>query len=160
MRRKIYQSLDYIDLDTYVNVNGQRTLIQFRGGSLKPRANGKYIATDPAIIKALDAAGGLNKDFKCILIDDVPDQKKEPVNQTVKAAPAPATEDPDPPEPTDKDEERPEKPPQSVTGITNVQEAREWLLKNFPDVKASQLPNGKEVKKVALMYGVEFTDLP
>ena len=47
-----------------------------------------------------------------------------------------------------------------VEGIKTIQAAKEYLIANFADVKASHLPNGEAVKKVAAEKKVLFVDLP
>jgi hypothetical protein len=141
--RKTYQLIHYQSLDTYVSVNGKKVLIQFRGGSLKPKINGKFTSTDPDVIAAMDkgmlAPGAA---YRCI--DTFTDDK--PVS-------APKNE-----EPQSTSEEGPEGF-QKVEGITTIQMARDYLLKNIDGLVAAKLPNGNAIREQARIHKIEFTDL-
>jgi len=168
--RKTYQSKHFQLLDTYVKVKGEKLQILFRGGSLKPKVNGKYTTEDQDIIAVLDA--DLSKPgcaYTCIQSEKLP----EPAGKT--GAPAKPAPEPEPePEPQDdepKEESGQEEPVQedpevnvpegftAVPGITTVQEAREYLLDNYPDIQGNKIPNGQAVKAAAANKQIFFTDL-
>jgi hypothetical protein len=139
MTRKTYQSLTYQTLSMYVLVNGQKRLVQFKGGTLKPKMNGKYITDDPQMIAALDTDSANGKMFKCIAVE-TNDEAKEPTeDQPV------ATEDP--------------KDVIKVTGIKTAQSARDYLLQNIPDLSSTKLPNLTTIKEVAAANSIKFVDL-
>lgn len=160
-QRKVYQAVNYQYLDTYVMVRGQKTLIQFRGGTLSPKMNGKYSTDDPDVIAALDEdikRSGSRASFSCIHTEGSPDSEE------VKKADAPKAEEPkkEAPEgdgnPPDDDPELPVYV--EVPGITTVQAAKEYLLDRFKDeVKISHLANKEAVIKVATQKYVKFIDL-
>ena len=139
---KIYQSIDYQVLDTYVMAGGSRRLIEFRGGSLQPRINGKFSTSDPEIIAALDAdiaRGGAS--FKCIHSEDLPDGAKAKGK---------------------KESEENDFVPEDfnhVTGITTGQAARDFLLENVPGLSNTKLPNIATIKEVAKANKIFFVDL-
>ena len=137
--RKTYRSLVYKDLDTYVMVNGQKTLIQFRGGSLQPPINGIYVSDDPVVIEAMDKDRGNGTSFICIL--------SEGAVEAPKAEPKKATE------------EDPQEELQKVFGITNLQDAKNYLLKNIEGLTLSKMPNAASVKNVAAKNGIKFPEL-
>jgi hypothetical protein len=153
--RKTYQSIHFITHDTYVDANGKKVQVLFRGGSLKPRINGKYSTSDPAIIAALDR--GLNaKGATYRLISSEDDGIEEPVQEVkaeVKAPKAPPADPPAAP-PADVPEGFIE-----VKDIATVQKARDYLVANFEGITAAKLPNGPAIKKFALENKIAFTDL-
>lgn len=158
-QRKVYQAVSYQYLDTYVMVNGQKVLVQFRGGTLSPRMNGKFSTEDPDVIAALDAdlnRLGSNASFKCIHSEEIPDA------EGVKKADAPKAEEPKKEAP-DGDGKPPASDPipaTEVPSITTVQAAKEYLLQQFPDeLKVSHLQNKEAVLKVAAEKLLKFTDL-
>lgn len=162
MQRKVYQATLYQYLDTYVEVNGQKTLIQFRGGTLQPRLNGKFATDDPNVIAALDAdikRLGAKASFKCIHSEEIPDPKEEnaPVKSTAPQSAAPQVE---PPAADDVPAGDNAAPIVEIPGITTVQAAKEFLLEKYPeDVKISHLPNKEAVLKVAAEKRIKFVDL-
>lgn len=100
-KQKTYQATNYIQLDTYVLVDGQPFMIEFRGGSQELNMNGKFSTTDQKIIKAMDAdiarVGKDKASYKVIheevLLEDDPlkedlEQKEIPDIKTVTAAKA------------------------------------------------------------------------
>lgn len=160
MQRKVYQATNYQYLDTYVEVKGQKTLIQFRGGTLQPRLNGKFATDDPDVIAALDAdinRLGAKASFKCIHSEEIPGPKEEnaPVKSTAPQSAAPLGE-------PVKDAPAGDNaaPIAEIPGITTVQDAKEYLLDKFADsVKISHLPNKDAVQKVAAEKRIKFVDL-
>lgn len=142
-QRKVYRSLVYKDLDTYIVIDGVKTLIQFRGGSLQPPINGIYVTQDPKVIKAMDSDRGNGTSFICI-----------------------ASEGEEGPEEDVKAEVKKEKPqvfdqPQmkQVPGIFTIQDVKEYLLKNIDGLKPVQMPNAKSVENMAAKHGLVFPDL-
>ena len=153
MQRKTYQSIHYKDLDTYVSVNGVKTLIIFRGGTLKPKVNGKVSTDDPALIKAMDNDPGNGTSFRCISIEG----EAEPSVRENPVIPSKAKEKKQEPE-DDTQDRNPEIT--KVEGISTVQAARDYLLNNVPELTASKIPNGAAVKNVAAANNILFVDLP
>jgi len=140
--RKTYRSLVYKELDTYVLVDGVKRLIQFRGGSLQPRINGIYVTEDPKVVEAMDSDRGNGTSFVCIRSEgeSEPAEKKK----TVK--------------PAEKKKE-PGEDLEEVPGITNLQDARNYMLSRYEDLRPSQLNNTIMVKAQAVKKGIKFTEL-
>lgn len=143
-QRKVYRSLVYKDLDTYIMVDGVKTLVQFRGGSLQPPINGIFVTQDPAVIKAMDKDRGLGTSFVCIASDGEPDPEDEDEKPKIRKE-APKVFD----------------APQmkNVPGIFTLQDVREYLLKEIEGLKPAQMPNAKSVENLAAKHGFVFPDL-
>ena len=143
--RKVYRSLIYKTLDTYIMVDGQKTLIEFRGGTLQPPINGIFVTDNPNVIKAMDKDSGYGTSFTCISSEGDPKPEKAPPRGPVLKEEVPKT-----PEVIEK---------KTVPGITNIQEAKEYLLKNIEGLKLANMPNTKSVKNLMVKNGFEFPDL-
>ena len=144
--KRIYQSKHYQELDTYVNVNGTKRLIQFRGGSLKPKVNGKFTTTDSALIAVMDKdATRPGASYKVIF--------KE--NDT---APVPSPE----PEPAPKKDPEPEKDAKSITAedVKTFHQARKFLIENIEGLTNGMLPNMIAIKETAAKHNITFPNLP
>jgi hypothetical protein len=156
MTRKTYQSIHYIELDTYIMVGGHRKLIQFRGGSLKPRINGRYTTSDPAEVEVLDKdAKRPGASFKCVYSEEIPERT---FNIEVKSE---ATQ-PEPEEFKDQSEDISAQSMgvKSVPEINTVQEARKYLAANVEGLTLSKLPNATAVKSAAAKNNIVFPNLP
>jgi len=143
-KQKTYQSVHFVQLDTYLKVKGQRTLIEFRGGTLEPKRNGTYNCTDPDIIEALDAnikRIGQKCSYKCIheeilFEDDSPQKKKG--NSVMRDVPE----------------------------INTVTAGREWLINASAEgqieegITPSMIKNRTDVLRIAEENGIRFVDLP
>lgn len=153
--RKTYQSLHYQELDTYVLINGQKRLVKFRGGTLRPKINGKISTDDPELIAALDKAKGNGVSFACILTEGEAPKTEKKVKEQEK--------DPEPePEETKVPEETPPLPDNKLTEVlevTNLQEAKEFLVGAVEGLKPSQMPNAKSVLNQALKNNFSFPNL-
>ena len=146
--RKIYQSLEFKSLDTYELVNGVKTVIQFRSGSLNPSAKGQFTTTNPHIIEAMDHSTSNGITFKCIHTETFDDGKELPAAPVIEAEP----------------EHEPElaaneEPAEQVPDISTVQAARAYLVERF-QIPISKLPNAASVRKAAAANKIEFIDLP
>ncbi len=170
--RKTYQSIHFIELDTYIMVGGHKKLIQFRGGSLKPRINGRYTTDDPKEIEVLDKdAKRPGISFKLIHSEEIPDKvTEEPtVAPMVKKAPAEPIKKQTLPEEAKEVEEfkdQEEASPATSVGyktvpeITTVQDARKYLADNVEGLTLSKLPNATAVKNAAAKNNIVFPNLP
>lgn len=142
--RKTYQSVHFTTLSTYVMVNGQKVLIQFQGGTLRPRRNGIYTTEDPAIIAALDARAG--KSFRCIHTEGTPTQEsKSNSSKDVK-----------------KEDDKSRNTPdvlKEVPEVTNIIEARNYLVANIEGMTSAKLPNMQSVINTASKNGISFPNL-
>lgn len=164
---KTYQSIHFIELDTYIMVGGNKKLIQFRGGSLKPRIMGRYTTKDPDEIVALDRATRRpGASFKCIATEGAPDVVESP--RPGPKPPAP------PPGPTKEQSElQGEAPDQDeredlteateglklIPEVTTVKAAREYLANNIEGLTLSRLPNLAAVKNAAEKNNIAFPNL-
>jgi len=130
MITKTYQALHYQSYEMYVMFQGKRTLISFRGGSLRPPINGKFQTTDPVLqdILAKDSSNGIS--FKEISSFD---DEAEPVieKSDIKKA----------------------------EGINTVQGARDYLLAKIDGLTQGSLPNKTAVMAIAEKYKIAFPDL-
>ena len=170
--RKIYQSIHFIELDTYIMVGGHKKLVQFRGGSLKPRINGRYTTNDPKEIEVLDKdAQRPGASYKCIHTEGTPDivtlKKEQPVKAKAEDNPAPATTDAA--EAGAKDSEEFKDQGEDLAGsvgyktvpeINTVQDARKYLADNVEGLTLSKLPNATAVKNAAAKNNIVFPNLP
>ena len=140
-KQKTYQATQAVQLDTYVSVNGQKVLIEFRGGTLDPRINGRYQTSNPDIIAALDAdivRVGPACTFKCIheelLIED------DPLSDDL----------------TEKE----------IPGVKTVTAAKTWLVEASEQgiikkgITAGMIKNRTDVLRIAAENKVTFTELP
>jgi len=155
---KIYQSIRFHTLDTYVMVDGKQHLIEFRGGTLKPDIKGKFTTNDPKLIKALDNDSGNGNSFKCIGVIG----KKDPKPDNFKSNPPEGTD-----EPAQSGEEHPDTPDTKVDqkaiiadGISTVQGARDYLVSNVDGLTASKLPNKAAILNAAKANNIVFPHLP
>jgi len=139
--QKTYQSIEFMQFDTAVMVNGQKVLLEFRGGSLDPKRNGTYQTNDPGVIVAMDATikrAGKACGFECIHEDiaiiDEDDNKVKNLTE--------------------------------VPGITTVTAARQWLLeasekKEIAEgITAGMIKNRTDVLRIADENNIKFVDLP
>ena len=160
--RKIYQAIEFRTLDTYQMVGGNKMRIEFRNSSPAPNARGQYTTEDPDVIAAMEKSASFNTTYKCIHTETVGDP--EPAPRT-KAAPKIQESGPDEGTGEGNDEAGKENPNAGagdgvteVPGITTIQAAREYLVKNC-EGNASKLPNGTAVKKFAAEKKINFVDL-
>jgi hypothetical protein len=144
-KQKTYMATGAIQLDTYALVDGQKVLIEFRGGSLDLRRNGIFQTSDQKVIAALDAdiarVGAARCSFKVIheetLIEDDPEGTiTEPLEEKI------------------------------IPDVTTVTAAKKWLLDASgkglikKGVTASMIPNRTAVFKIAEENNVKFPNLP
>ena len=160
--RKIYQAVEFRTLDTYESVGGNKVRIEFRNSSPAPNARGQYTTEDPAVIAAMEKSASFNTTYKCIHTETFGD----PAPVTKKAAPKgqPPADDEGAGGAGEGDDNAGKEDPNAgdgvteVPGITTIQAAREYLVKNC-EGNASKLPNGTAVKKFAAEKKIKFVDL-
>lgn len=150
MLRKTYQSIHYQILDTYIVVNGVKKPVLFRGGSLKPRINGKYTTTDPDEIAVLDAdAKRPGAEYRCIQSVGIADQERsESQEPSFKVSPEPV------------DGTVITEGLASVEEVKTVKDAREYLLSHVVGMTVSKLPNTNAIKNAAAKNNILFPNLP
>ena len=88
----------------------------------------------------MDSDRGNGTSFVCIRSEGEPDEKKKTVKPVEKKK-----------EPVEDIEE--------VPGITNLQDARNYMLSRFQDLRPSQLNNTIMVRAQAVKKGIKFTEL-
>lgn len=114
---------------------------EFKGGKLQPYVRKPYLVLEAeSDQKALEAS----KQFKQGMISLV---KEEEVKGTATVYET---------EPTGSPAAKDLKP---VEGIEKVQQAKEYLLGNFEELKAGDVPNKDAILKVAEEKGLSFPDL-
>ena len=145
-QRKVYQANAYKDLDIYVMYGGTtKKQILFRGGSLQPRINGKYITSDPKDIEAIEKHSMFNVWFRCVQVDEIPEDENALLDDV---------------KPQDQNTEADQIPEgfTKVEGIKTLQAAKEYLVKEC-GMDSKKLPNGVAVKNAAKENKVVFVDL-
>ncbi len=130
MITKTYQAIGYQTYDMYVMLEGQRALISFRGGSLRPPINGTFQTTDPKLQSALAKDTARDLTFQEIGSFDDEAKEDEATSDVTK-----------------------------VDGIITVQRAREYLISNIEGMTQGSLPNRTAVLAIAAQHKIVFTDL-
>lgn len=135
MIQKTYQALRYQTYDMYVELNGKRVLVPFRGGTLRPDIKGTYSTTDPEMqaVLAKDTSNGLTfKEIASFDDESGPEDEKEASTDGVT----------------------------EVTGITTFQGAKDYILANIEGMTPGKVPNKTAVRAIAAEYKIVFPDLP
>ena len=160
--RKTYQALEFKDLDTYEMIDGQKTLIKFRGQGQSIYARGIFVTSDQAVIRALDNSTSYGISFKVIKSEVIPgsEVKAAPVAEAPEVAHTPDLADtPDLTDDKDLTDDLADVFDYTdVPGITTVQAAKEYLVANHGG-QVSKLQNWKAVAEFAKANKVRFTDM-
>jgi hypothetical protein len=138
MIQKTYQALQYQTYDMYVKIGDKAVLVAFRGGTLRPDVKGTYVTTDPVMQAALDKDTSNGLTFKEIATFDDEADTVEELDENGKNADG-ITE---------------------VSGITEVQAAKDYIIANVDGITASSVPNKTAVLAIAAQHKIVFTDLP
>ena len=137
---KTFESVNYTDWQTIINVNGQDRKIHFANG-IDMRENGfiggKYHTTDPDEIKSLENHPQFGSEI--VLFKDVIEYDNNPG----------LTNDSDVKEDSMK----------IVEEVTTMAEASAWLKKNFDDVSYKEVSNAKAIKNFIKDNNVSFPKL-
>ncbi len=177
--RKTYMAKSKNRLSIYAFVDGRPVLCEFRNASKSnPLLKGTFTTNNPKLIDALEKDSGFNKKFilSATLDDDSKVENLEfrslDINPKVKTE-EPAKVPESKPVESKKDESKKE-PSETAEGpkednslpkdvkivskdiVGNVQEAKEWLKKEFKDLTLKQLGNKKIVLEVAKQKNVHF----
>jgi len=141
-KQKTYQATNYIQLDTYVEVNGARFLVEFRGGSQELNKNGIFSTTDQSVIAAMDAdiarVGKDKASFKVIHEEVV--LEDEPFTEPMEE--------------------------KAIPDIKTVTAAKAWLVEASEQgiikkgITSGMIKNRTDVLRIAGENKVTFTDLP
>jgi len=129
-------------------------------GHLKPRKKGELTTSEPALIKAIDRRierAGAKAGIICVNEVKIPDKDAEQSPLVVETMDGDIRFE---------DEVRPSEVKTTFTpqvevvgGMSNVQEARDYLLKKFDDVTTREVSNKGLVLKVAQEKNINFVDL-
>jgi len=143
MPRKVYQLKHFLQLETSTVVDGKKVAIKFSGESLFPRVPGRFEATDPKLIAAMDAdmkRAGSNCAYKCISAEG--DDKEKDLYD-------------------DQEEGLTDEPSEftKAEDVKTLQEAKEYLVKNVEGMTASRIPNKQAVLNAAKENKIEFPNL-
>ena len=137
---KTFESVNYTDWQTIINVNGQDRKIHFANG-IDQRENGfiggKYYTTDPDEIKSLENHPEFGSEI--ILFKDVIEYDNNPG--------------------LTNDTEVKEDSVKIVEEVTTMAEASAWLKKNFDDVSYKEVSNAKAIKNFIKDNNVSFPKL-
>lgn len=137
---KTFESVNYTDWQTIINVNGQDRKIHFANG-IDQRENGfiggKYYTTDADEIKSLENHPEFGSEI--ILFKDVIEYDNNPG--------------------LTNDTEVKEDSVKIVEEVTTMAEASAWLKKNFDDVSYKEVSNAKAIKNFIKDNNVSFPKL-
>tara|TARA_R100001440_G_scaffold64239_2_gene84854 strand:+ start:1448 stop:1903 length:456 start_codon:yes stop_codon:yes gene_type:complete len=137
---KTFESVNYTDWQTLINVNGEDRRVHFANG-IDQRENGfiggKYHTTDPDEIKSLENHPLFGQEI--VLFKDVIEYDNNPQIQN--------------------DSEYQDNTVQIVDEVTTMAEASAWLKKNFDDVSYKEISNAKSIKKFIKDNNVSFPKL-
>lgn len=137
---KTFESVNYTDWQTIINVNGQDRKIHFANG-IDQRENGfiggKYYTTDVDEIKSLENHPEFGSEI--ILFKDVIEYDNNPG--------------------LTNDTEVKEDSVKIVEEVTTMAEASAWLKKNFDDVSYKEVSNAKAIKNFIKDNNVSFPKL-
>ncbi len=151
-------------------------------GHIRPRRiKGRLITSEPALIEAIDQRivnAGNKTGIICLsekqiddsLADKTPDvvQTKTGENRFINEVQATEIEgNPDKPDADTGDTSPADQPPpppvitqkKEVPGISRVQDAKEWLLKNIDGLKTRDVTNKDQITRVASDNNIIFVDL-
>nr|BAR34188.1 hypothetical protein [uncultured Mediterranean phage uvMED] len=137
---KTFESVNYTDWQTLINVNGEDRRIYFANG-IDQRENGfiggKYHTTDPDEIKSLENHPQFGSEI--VLFKDVIEYDNNPG--------------------LTNDAEVKEDSMKIVEEVTTMAEASAWLKKNFDDVSYKEVSNAKAIKNFIKDNNVSFPKL-
>jgi len=165
--QKTYQSIQYKELHLRINVNNRSHAIDFTGGTTYPKViNGTFQTNDTDIQNALERSPSFNKMYRLMLSEGVsdtvpdssmPDLKRlEIENAELKATIEAMKQD----AARDKAQQTTEEfkaETVKVSGVYNLQQARDYLVNNHGYNKRS-LINPATIKKRVEEHNIEFTD--
>lgn len=167
MSLNVYQSLTAVYQLAFVRVNGRNVPIKFSGGQKSPKLiRGRFITTDAELQKAIENSPEYGKKWIRIVPPHGVIAPVVPPDGNLELEQAPAEEQP-PAEITVKviktDEPVAESPApvksQSVPGIVNAQQAKEYLLRqNLEGVTFKSIMRKEQIYAAAVKFGFTFPD--
>ena len=174
---KTYQLINDINLTTPVLCGGKAIMISFTGGmrnSGETMRHGQFTTSDEELQKALEADRGYGRVFRCITPvpvtekDNPPTEPQTVETQSVTLEAAVNTSDEAETEETEETQdavpsESDNAPAQSdtvevVSGVTNKQQALEWLAANRNIDGLKPTCRAEAVRNAAALHGVSFPD--
>jgi len=127
---KQYQLKTAMEFHLRIMINGEKEVISFTGGSQFPVVvRGKFATTDPKVAEALEKHSFFNVEY-ILVREDKPAKKKSVEVEGF----------------------------QDVTGITTIQEAKDWLVQNV-GADESVLNNKDRIMMAAESNKIHFVDL-
>jgi len=142
MAKKVYQTIQYVELRHSIIHNGQVEIIIFGGGFMTPFVQqGRFETDNVELQNSLETDPYFDIFFELEAVYETPEVlESENTNLGVVTGADGIT---------------------SVNGITTNTQAKEYLLKNFPDkVKVSQMVNKAAIIEIAKELNVIFPELP
>ena len=163
--RKTYMSKYKSGLQIYAYIGGKPVLCEFKNASrFNKNIRGTFTTNNPELIEALEKDSGFN--VKYILLDTKEDESGVVDALEVRGMEINPKEEIPEPAPVKKVREvKPEKPSVQVApsvqvvskeDVKNVQEAKEWLRRNFKDLTFKKLSNKEIILEVAKEKNVHF----
>lgn len=130
---KTYESINSINMIWEAKVNGKYIPIVFTGGTNSPkRENAKFTTDNESIQEALEKSPYFNREYKLINVEEVVVPVQIPEQIQIK----------------------------QIEGIFNGQQAKEYIIKNFPGTTFRVLQNKQMILQFAKEHHIEFTDWP
>lgn len=151
---KTYKLIKDINLTTPVRLGNSIVMISFVGGSRNTGEDirrGWFTTGDEALQQALEADSGYGRVFRCIT--PVPKAKPE---KPAEMKSAEATEGS--PDASGADSSAETVSPEAVSGVTNKQQAIEWLAANRGIDGLKPTCRAEAVRNAAALHGVSFPD--
>lgn len=164
MARKIYECIGYLKLSLTINVGDESKNIEFTGGGNYPKpSNGRYVTENKKIQDVLEESENFGNWYKLVYVDNVslePEVKKpsaeEQLEQLKKENERLSSELMKTEKPKEEEKERNFK---VVTEVYNAQQAKEYLINEYPEEFATKnLPNKVTILKRAAEKGISFVD--
>ena len=165
-KRKVYESIGYLNYSHSIKLPDGKKRIQFTGGQSTPKIRfGKFVTNDKTIQKLLEADSLFNIAFKLLKVDNVlvnPPKVVLSIEAQLEAAnelnanlqlKIEQIESKLP----GKDEKVDEVEYDVASGIVNMQAARQYLIKTH-NQEFKDMSNGEAVRLIAAKVGVQFPD--
>ena len=152
---KTYKLIKDINLTTPVRLGNGIVMISFAGGSRNTGEDirrGWFTTGDEALQQALEADSGYGRVFRCI----TPVPPPETVSQPAETKPAEAASGLTDASGADSSAETAS--PEVVSGVTNKQQAIEWLAANRGIDGLKPTCRAEAVRNAAALHGVSFPD--
>lgn len=152
---KTYRLIKDINLTTPVGFRGGIAMISFTGGSRntgEETRRGWFTTDDEELQQALETDSGYGRVFRCITPVPTPETVGQPAEtKPVEAADGSA-------DASGADASAETASPEAVSGVTNKQQAIEWLAANRGVDGLKPTCRVEAVRNAAALHGVSFPD--